>query len=147
MTRLNTIDGLPVFDAKRPLKVEVKASDVAKADLKKPNSCAVAQACYRATHAHEVRVHLGRVYVRTNNTNWQRFVTPKDMRTEIIAFDRGGEFEPGEFLLNVPPPSKKVTGKRQGGASQNARPRKKGKPRKSPVVVRNVRCGPAGGDI
>lgn len=142
---LTQIDGLPVFDAKKAISLTVTAKDVDNADPKRPNNCAVAIACRRSTQAKEVRVHLGRVYVRTNDQNWQRFITPRPMRSEIIAFDRGGNFEPGTFTLSAPQPSKKATGKRQGGKTtvKVAKKVAGGKKRKAPHVVKNVRTGPA----
>ncbi len=141
---LNQIEGLPIFDAKKAIKLTVTKGDIRNADPKRPNSCAVAVACQRSTHAKEVRVHLGRIYVRTNDTNWQRFMTPKPMRDEIIAFDRGGKFEPGEFTLAPPQPSKKASGKRQGGPTIAKRVTgEKAKKRRAYHVVKNVRTGPA----
>jgi hypothetical protein len=137
--RVQEIDGKPVFDAKKPLILTVNRNDVAKADAKEPADCAVARACRRELHAKEVRVHLGRVYVRLNEGNWTRYITPKAMRSEIIAFDRGGAFEPGEFRLAAPEPSKAL-GKRRGGSKPFKR---SGKKRTAPHVVTNVRVGPA----
>lgn len=139
---LNQIDGLPIFDAKGPIKLSVTKQDVSRADPKHPESCAVAVACRRSTHAKEVRVHLGRVYVRTNNVNWTRYKTPQNMRAEIIAFDRGGKFEPQDFVLPPMQPSHRASGKRQGGATI-AKKVSSGKKRKAPHVVKNVRTGPA----
>jgi hypothetical protein len=137
--KLLSIDGLPVIDAKKPFKLEVSPSDVKTASKKLPNACAVAKACQRELHAEEVRVHLSRVYVRLNTKHWLRYVTPKSMRTEIIAFDRGGKFVPGVFHMAAPQPSKRLGPKDNGGKST--------KPKKGPkrlfAVVRDVRLGPA----
>lgn len=139
---LKTIDGLPVFDAKKPIKLHVTSADIRNADKKKPNSCAVAKACYRELHAKEVRVHLSRVYVRTNDMNWQRYMTPVNMRQEIVAFDRGGKFAPGEYHIMKPNPAKK-TGKQQGSTTnQSPKPKKKGKNREYHRIT-DVRTGPA----
>jgi len=141
---LNHIGGLPIIDAKKAISLTINARDVDLADPKRPNNCAVAIACRRQTHAKEVRVHLGRVYVRANDLNWQRYITPRPMRAEIIAFDRGGEFEPGTFTLSAPQPSKRATGKRQGTAPKRIAKRVAGgKKRATYHVVKNVRTGPA----
>lgn len=136
--KIKVIDGLPVIDAKRPLTLHVLKSDVAKADVKEPAGCAVARACRRELHVEEARIHLGRVYLRSNKGNWTRYITPKSMRAEIIAFDRGGTFEPGEFVLHVPQPTKQL-GKSTGGGKNTKHPKK----RRPPHVVTNVRTGPA----
>lgn len=139
--KVKAIDGKPVFDAKRPITLNITPNDIAKADRKEPADCAVARACRRDLHAKEVRVHLGRVYVRMNEGNWQRFMTPKSLRSEIIAFDRGGTFEPGTFVLPAPQPSKRASGKRQGSAPKKPS-RRNGKNRVRHVVT-DVRTGPA----
>jgi hypothetical protein len=141
--KIADIDGLTVINAKKPVTLHINRNDVAKADRKEPEDCVVARACRREMHAKEVRVHLGRIYVRTNEGNWTRYMTSKSMRDEIIAFDRGGQFEPGVFTLKEPPPTRQ-TGRHQGGPMKPRRLRKStGKKRSPPHVVTNVRMGPA----
>ncbi len=139
--KLKSIDGKPVFDGKKPLILHINKNDVEKADPKEPADCAVARACRRDLHAKEARVHLARVYVRMNEGNWVRYRTPKSLRTEIIAFDRGGTFAPGEYQLHPVPPSDIAlrTGKRKRAPSKN----RTGKKRAKPHVVTDVRTGPA----
>lgn len=93
---IKAIDGLPVLDAKRAIKLTVSSADIRKGDLKRPDDCAFARACRRELHVKEARVHLGRIYLRTNDTNWLRYQTPRALRSEIIAFDRGGVVSPRE---------------------------------------------------
>lgn len=140
--KIRAIDGKPVIDAKRPIKLTVNKNDVDRADVKEPADCAVARACRRELHAKEVRVHLSRVYIRSNEGNWVRYMTPKAMRSEIIAFDRGGTFSPGEFQLAAPPPNKTL-GKRRGSAKPQSKKGVSGKKRRKPHVVTDVRIGPA----
>lgn len=139
---LKAIDGLPILDAKKPLVLKINENDINKADRKEPADCAVARACRRDLHVKEVRVHLGRVYLRQNAGNWLRYMTPRALRSEIIAFDRGGAFAPGEFTLSAPSPAKK-TGKAQGSKTNKTRRGGKGKSRRPPHVVTDVRTGPA----
>lgn len=140
MTRLASIDGLPVIDAKKPLELHIIMDDIRKADRKHPDACAVANACYREIHATEARVHLGRVYVKTTADKWVRYITPKSLRQEIITFDRGGVFEPGTYVLHKPQPSHQL-GKQKPG--RIAGKKVGAKKRRSPHVVTNVRSGPA----
>lgn len=143
MSTIESIDGLPVLNAKKPIKLHVNKNDVRISDPKKPDHCAVAVACKRELAAKEVRVHLSRVYVRTNNSNWTRYIVPKSMRTEIIAFDRGGTFVPGDFSLSAPQPSK-ATGKKQGSPNKSTAGKKRTKAKPRPyAVVKDVRGGPA----
>lgn len=143
MSRIMAIDGKPVMDAKRSLKLIITKNDCARASIKEPQDCAAARAIRRELHAKECRVHLGRVYVRTNESNWQRYVTPDALRSEIIAFDRGGAFSPGEYVLAPLPPSKR-TGKQYGADKKPAKKKRGGKKRRrTPHFVRDVRTGPA----
>lgn len=140
------IDGRPIIDARKSLTLHVTLNDIKSADLREPGNCAVARACRRELKVAEARIHLGRVYIRQNKGNWQRYHTPRQLRTEIIAFDRGGSFEPGEYTLAAPPPSHQHNrGKRLGPPPRykQARYNPKRKPRTSPTVVKNVRGGPA----
>lgn len=143
MSQVKSIDGLPVVDAKRPLVLHVTAADIAKAaaSTQEPERCAVARACQRELHVIEARVHLSRTYLRTNKSNWVRYATPQAMREEIIAFDRGGAFQPQEFTLKPLQPAKQL------GADKRKRPtvtkkKRRGKPR-AYHRIENVRSGPA----
>lgn len=108
------INGLPVFDATAPVKLIVTPKDVAKGDTKDPAACAAAQSAIRLLHADEARVHLGRTYLRFGK-RWTRYQTTEAVRAEIISFDRGGKFAPGEYHLSAPSPSQQEKrGKRQG---------------------------------
>lgn len=140
--RIKAIDGKPVVDAKRATTLKITANDIKSADTKEPDNCAVARACRRELHAKEVRVHLSRVYVRVNEGNWVRYLTPQPMRSEIIAFDRGGSFAPGEYQLGAITPTKAL-GKRRGGNKPPPKRNSGSKKRRKPHVVTDVRVGPA----
>ena len=135
---LRQIDGLPIVDSKKSLKITINTNDINKADPKQPEDCVIARACRRELHVKEVRVHLGRVYLRSNQGNWVRYMTPRSLRTEIIAFDRGGQFAPGEYSLKGVPPSHRLGTKTKTGPKKKA-----GKKRIKPHIVTNVRTGPA----
>jgi hypothetical protein len=93
------IAGIPVVNAKNKVKITITPNDVKNGDTKDPAACAAARACMRDLHATEARVHIGRTYLKIDE-KWHRFQTSKSLRTEIVAFDRGGKFEPGEYTLN-----------------------------------------------
>jgi hypothetical protein len=95
------LEGLPVRDATEPLEFTVTKRDVAKGGVQAPDSCAMALACKREHHAREVRIHLNYSYVLEKD-HWVRYRTPSCVTREIIAFDRGGTFDPGEYMLLVP---------------------------------------------
>jgi len=132
-----SIENLPIYDAKKAILLSVTDNDCSRADRKEPDSCAVARACRRELHALDVRVHLGRVYVKTNKGSWTRYITPPALRSEIIAFDRGGTFAAGVFTLSAPQPTKQASGKRQGSNKRTVA--KSLTKRRPPHVVKDVR--------
>lgn len=146
---LKLIDDLPILDAKKSIKLIVTAKTVAGSNPKKPDTCALAQACLARPGVKEVRIHLSRAYVRSNDLNWQRYFVSPQLRTEIVAFDRGGKFAPGEYTLSKIR-SSKTLGKRTGSkklkhetyAERKKRESRRGKPRPYHVVT-DVRSGPA----
>jgi hypothetical protein len=134
MSRITKFDNLPVIDAKHPIKIVVNARDVSNADNKNPADCVLARACRRNLDVPEVRIHLSRAYVRANKGNWTRYIVPQSARSEIIAFDRGGKFETGEFVLT--PPTKST---RLGQPSRKSGPSGT-KKRRSMRIIKNVRA-------
>lgn len=115
------IDGQTVVDAKKPLKLRITKTDCKLGKSKKAASCAAARCLLRLPEVEAARVHISRTYVKIDN-KWKRFDTSKPLRSEIIAFDRGGSFEPGEYLLNPVSPSQRAKiGTRQGSSAKGAR--------------------------
>lgn len=101
------INGKKVVDAKKSAKIVITAKDTKAAANKNPSSCAAALAAKRdIPECLSARVHIGRVYIEQKD-KWVRYYTPDALRTEIIAFDRGGSFQPGKYELK--PPSKTET--------------------------------------
>jgi len=117
------INGLPVKDGKRTIELLVTERDVKRATVKDPTNCAAAVACKRALGASEARVHVGRTYLRFNG-HWERYLTSHPLRSEIIAFDRGGKFEAGTYKLVKMQPSRKYD-KHRGGKAGNGKKRRK----------------------
>jgi hypothetical protein len=93
------IAGKRVVNATKPVTITITPKDVATGDNKNPSSCAAAKA---AKHSIEecisARVHIGRVYIEQEK-KWVRYNTPDSLKQEIIAFDRGGTFAPGQYVL------------------------------------------------
>ena len=106
--KLTEMDGLPVIDAKKSLRLEVMRDDIRTASKKAPNCCAVAKACTRAMGVKAVKVHISRLYLNTDNKAWTRYIVSGAMRSEIIAFDRGGKFMPGTYTISAPPKCKRL---------------------------------------
>lgn len=108
------INGVNVVDASKKIVLHISPRDVAKGDNKNPSACAAAQACLRQLHADDARVHIGRTYLKIDN-KWVRYRTSKALRSEIVAFDRGGKFMPGEYTLEPMPPSDRLGRKKEKG--------------------------------
>jgi hypothetical protein len=139
---LQSIRGLPIIDGKRAIKVEVLPADIKAGSRKDSTQCAFAKACQREmTSVKEVLIHLGRVYLRRNDKNWERYRTPSSLRDEIITFDKAGIFQEGTFTLTVPHHA--TTGKRQGGNTTSvAKKAKRSRHKKRAYrLVTNVRAG------
>lgn len=96
------INGKKVVDAKAPAKIAITEHDTKVGANKIPSQCAAALAAMRdVKDCISARVHIGRVYIETPK-RWVRYMTPEALRTEIIAFDRGGTFQPGRPQTSSP---------------------------------------------
>src|SRR5512143_3798986 len=120
------INGLPVVDATKPVRLHITKSDVVKGRTKDPGGCAAAVACCRQLKATEARIHVSRAYVRFNG-KWLRYETTQPLRGEIVTFDRGGRFEPGDYMLNTVNTAEIV----RRGKAHTKRPPKHDRPYKS----------------
>jgi hypothetical protein len=97
------IKGFPVYDAKAGMELTINRRDTT-SGRKDPWNCAAAKCILRMPGVIEVRVFRSKTYVlRRNPTNdlkfWTRYHTSAALRTELIAFDRGGTFDPGVYYL------------------------------------------------
>jgi hypothetical protein len=92
------INGKPVEDATSPLKVIITPRDCSLGQVKNPATCAVSRAIVRGYKCISARVHVSKTYIEFNN-RWVRYQTPEALTYEIRAFDRGGRFEPGDYML------------------------------------------------
>lgn len=134
-----TIDGLPVKNMTKPIKLTITAADCTRGKARMPNSCAAALAATRQVpNCGEARVHLNRIYLRLGKV-WWRGRVPNALRTEIAAFDKGGQFAPGNFMINPISPSERPIGERTGGPDK-AKHGMRGKvPRAAPHRLIGVR--------
>lgn len=127
---MQTINHVPVLDARKPASITIKPLDVRRGNSKDPGKCAAARACLHDMHAIAARVHVGRTYVelpakvakqygarikRSRGPVWVRFRTPPALRTEIVSFDRAKHFDPGDYVLPPPQPSHRARGRAYGG--------------------------------
>lgn len=130
------MDGLLVKDAANPLMIHIKQCDITGSKKADASNCAAARALKREVGS-EAKVFMTRTYVKVGKV-WARFVTPESITREIVSFDRGAQFEPGEYVLK--PPSKT---ERLDHRSKPTGPKKKQststKPRHVTASVRQMR--------
>lgn len=114
--RIQTLDGLPVYDATEPLYIEVVKNDIHPRDRKNPQKCALARACNRELHV-EARAYLSRLYVKQGD-RWLRYMLTETVRQEVAAFDRGGGFSEGSYRIPPVPLNQRPGAKSRGGAGK-----------------------------
>jgi hypothetical protein len=131
------INGKKVVDATSKATIHITPLDATKGANKDPAACAAARAAKRdIADCLSARVHIGRVYVEHKN-KWVRYFTPEALRTEIIAFDRGGTFQPGDYTLMPPSASEREEArKRKQGGSDTSRNKPGNLPTKHPRKLR-----------
>jgi hypothetical protein len=100
-----------VYDSNDPLVLHIKKTDCV-GGQKDPQRCAAAKAACREPGVIEARVYRTRTFLLFQNGRgkkfWKRFQTPQSLRGEMIAFDRGGSFQPDDYKLGVITPSQKL---------------------------------------
>ena len=129
-----------VVDARSALVIHITKTDVRKGALKDAKTCAAAQSICRQDGIEAAQVYIGRTYVKKAG-KWIRYATPPSLRNEIIAFDRGGEFEPGDYTLNPVQPVVQYKNRRERAEymkEYNKRP-KRNRKRGRVHVVSNIR--------
>ena len=133
IARRMKIGGGDVVDALKPLDIRITADDVRRGAQKNATSCAAARALCREGFT-EARVHAARTYVKQPDGKWLRYFTGDGLRSEIVAFDRGGAFEPGEYRLAPIQPSERIgtRAKRAGGITGKRKGHKPGRPPGAP---------------
>src|SRR5262245_30989253 len=90
-----------VKDAKSDVQLEVTKGDVNGGNLKDHKGCVMARACKRALKCDGAIVSTGTIYL-VNDDEATRYRVPQAVSREIVAFDRGGKFSPGEYTLKKP---------------------------------------------
>ena len=103
-----------VRDAKEPLDVHVSLGDVKNSKRKALAGCALAVACKRENSLDGAIVSRARVYL-IKGDEAVRYKTGCRIEREIVSFDRGAGFEPGEYTLPVPGPTEVLDRTSHGG--------------------------------
>lgn len=88
-----------VVDASRNARIEVTSKDEATSRKKSHKGCAMAVACKRKFHLDGVIISVNRAYL-VKGDKARRFQLPPSVSREVVSFDRGGGFEPGDYELS-----------------------------------------------
>lgn len=125
IAKIRMFEGLPVRDAEEPITLHVLPNDIKKSSKKDPTNCAAARAGQREL-GKDVRVFLTRTFVKQKD-HWTRYVTSARVAKEIVSFDRGAQFMPGEYNFGRITESQKSGIKRstKGGPKKDNKNRKK----------------------
>jgi len=133
---MKRIDGQPVANSATSIRLTITERDIKDGAPLNPNACAIALAAQR--HIEGVtaaRAHLGCIYLMIRG-KWRRFHTSGALSREIVAFDRGGKFYPGEYDL-LPVPAHTLIKRARKPSST---PRRRGPPRRrKPHYTEGVR--------
>ena len=131
---VHRVGGRDVIDAKKSIEIEVTEQDTKHADHRNHTNCVMARACMKQEGTDAI-VHVSRIYLKVKDKDlWIRYGVDGTLRTEIIAFDRGGYFAPGIYKLHKLQPCKRL------GADKRKRPNVLVRKRKKvPMMLRGVR--------
>jgi hypothetical protein len=108
-----------VFDAKKPIHVEVTARDNNGGTVGDAQNCAMARAVCREFKADVAVIGLSYSYVIKGDTAI-RYKTPVTVGREITSFDRNKQFAPGKYGLSPISKSQRLDAhKRSGGVKKS----------------------------
>lgn len=136
------INGLPVKDATKKLVLHITPKDIERGNTKNAGMCAAALACKRQLDVEDARVHIGNIYIKQKD-HWLRYQTPRSLRAEIIAFDRGGKFMPGDYTVSPHSPNERLEARRKKasrwqGSGPKDKPKKPSKKRHQVLGIRHT---------
>lgn len=117
-----------VKDGRGDLHIIVTTTDT-KASVKNHKDCAIAKACKRLQGVDGAVISVATAFIIKGDTAY-RYRVPSAVAREVVAFDRGASFTPGEYELKAPGRTHKL-GRKQGssgartgqGAGRNSGPR------------------------
>ena len=131
---VHRVGGRNCVDAASTIEIEITEQDTRFASRKDHTNCVMARAGMKQESTDAI-VHVSRIYLKVKGQDlWTRYGVDSSLRTEIIAFDRGGRFAPGIYKLHKLQPCKRL-----GGDKRKRPPHPKSRIRKTPVVLRGVR--------
>jgi hypothetical protein len=117
--------GLTLVDAGKPLEIEIKTCDVKGSKSLNPKQCAIARALVRIGFE-EAWVFRNTVWVDDGKGHLVRYSLPSSLQKEVVAFDRGAKFFPGEYHLG-PSPNRKRNRRQRAGEHPQREARRRAK--------------------
>ncbi len=96
-----------VTDADDDLLINVTEKDEKASKKKDHNECAMAVAVKRQEGCSSVIISASTAYV-IKGTHATRYKMPESASREVVSFDRGSAFEPGDYKLKSPPKSARL---------------------------------------
>jgi hypothetical protein len=91
-----------VVKAKRDLTIEITKTDARIGQKKDHSACVVAEACKKKLHLDGCIISMQSAYLIRGDIA-TRYKVPEGISRELVSFDRGAGFAPGEYTLKVPP--------------------------------------------
>lgn len=91
-----------VVDATTNASIEVTGADTKNSAVKNHSACAMAVACKRKFKLDGVIISRKVAYL-IKGTKARRFYVPESVSREVVSFDRGSGFAPGEYELSKVP--------------------------------------------
>ena len=141
------LNGIEVVDATEPCILSVRRHDAAVGKPRDPERCAAALAACRLPGVEEAHIYRSRAFFLKRNgrgkQQWIRYATPNSVRNELISLDRGGRFEPDDYIFRPVQASQRL-GVFAGVNRGQTGPHNKKKP--TPHIVKGIRrIGPRSG--
>src|SRR3982751_2511495 len=100
---MKRIDGEPVLNAAMNVRLVIDEQDISRGKRRAPTACAIAVAAMqKVPGCSAAQIHRRCAYLNIKG-KWRRYNIPSSLWAEIVAFDRGGKFYPGEHDLSSPP--------------------------------------------
>lgn len=138
------LEGLPIKDARRPIKLLPNERDIKKAKRKDPTCCVAATAFRRMDNVADVRVFRSRTYVRfSGDKAWTRYKTPVRLAANTVTYDKAGIFDLEDYVFPPLPPTQKAKARKErlsSGKEKRYEASRNGKrPRRRISPMANVR--------
>jgi hypothetical protein len=103
------MDGLPVREAKRAIKLVPVQGDLKKAKQQDPTCCVAACAWKRQFDVDKVYIYRSRTYVLWRGDKfWTRYKTPVRLAANTVTFDKARIFDLEDYYFNRLQPTQRA---------------------------------------